>query len=53
MSTLHIIVMSVIIEWLVSKKEDKFQSLEANDAFLILLRFEDLKTHGSLSSKGL
>lgn len=50
MSILYILVMFVIIKWLVSKKEDEFQSLEAkDDPFPRLPRFEDLKTRSSLS----
>lgn len=51
-STLHTLVMSVIIKWLVSKKGDNLQSLETkDDPFPILPRFKDLKTQGSSSSR--
>lgn len=52
MSSLHILVMSVIIKLLVSKKEDELQTLEAeDDPFPRLSRFEHLKTRGSSSSR--
>lgn len=44
--------MSIIIKWLVSRMEEELQTLEVeDDPFPRLLRFEDLKTRGSSSSK--